>query len=345
MSVAVRVVALVVAIGLVVAALVLRAGRDGAPGDGGSLLGGAGPTVSCPADIDLACDIPPSGALTATAVRDVATTVELATSGALEEDAAVVPAAWADVIDDQRERAGRRPLARVGLDVGTPLVTVAWADRATVLASVCGVGVEAITWGCIGDHADRTWQDLGGDVRWGRVQPGHLAPDTATGLQATLTVVAGRLGADFSLTELRDVGFTSWLRTVERAVPSHRPPGGSHLRAMVTRGPSVADVAVATEAEAIGLLARSTAFGELVAIAAQPVFDVELVVVGEDPDVLDEVRDVLRSDDADAVWRAEGWRIDGAAPAGAPLPGLVAQPAPDGGVLTAMRATWREIAG
>lgn len=336
MTVVSRLLALAVAVALVVGALAIRdRGEDGGPVVGPAT--GAPLAATCMRDLRALCDDAANDDV-AWSSATAATVSDGLAAG--DVDLALVPAAWADVADDARDRRGQPALARSAVLASTPIVLVAFADRAEVLAAACGVPVEALSWDCIGEHAGSSWEDLGGDVRWGRVVPGHGPADGAVGLQATASVIASRTGVPFSLNELREVDFSSWFGRLERAVDAFRPAGGSHLTGMVTRGPSVANVATATEAEVVRR-DLATVFGDIVVIAPDPLFAVELVVVGASAEAVD---DLVARLDTTALAEA-GWRLD---PATAPEAGLPTLPAPttspSGGVLTAVLSTWRDIA-
>lgn len=334
-----RIAALVVAVGLVVGAVLVRQAREGGGDTGIPSIGDDPLAAACPAELEELC-------LVAVGTEGVEWSFASAAihARALEGDepvAAVLPTAWADVADDARSRAGEAPLVRSEVIATTPLLLVGFEDRVEVLAAACGRPVPALGWDCIGDHAGARWEDLGGDVRWGSVVPGHLSPATATGLVATAEVVAARTGTPFSLAELRDVGFTTWFGRVERSVADFTPPGGSHLTAMVTRGPSVANIATATEAETItrGL---DTAFGRIVVSAPDPLHVVALAVVGNDEAAVAALADRV---DPGALADA-GWRTGDGIPSGAPLAELPeVTPTPNGGVLTAVRDAWDAVAG
>lgn len=337
MTVLVRVGALALAIALVVGAVLVRSSRDaGTPVD---VVDDGAVAVGCATELRNLCqDVaePDQVAWETARARDLATSLE-----GTEPAVALLPAAWADVADDARARAGRPPLVRSEVLGHTPLLVIGFQDRMDVLAEACEVDVDEVGWVCIGEHAGSAWTSLGGDVRWGPVVTGHLPPDTGTGLQATAAVVAARTGTPFSLADLRDVGFTTWFGRVERSVRSFRPAGGSHLTAMLTRGPSSANVAMVTEAELVtrGL---DTSFGRLVAARPDPLAVVELVVVGTDEDLVGRVAGRL---DTGAV-AAAGWRVGEEVPVEAPFPelGEVVDP-PSGGVLTAVVTTWQDVAG
>lgn len=349
MSIAVRVGALVVAVGLVLGALVLRAGRDGTrevvegPTTGQEVIDAVTATLVCTDDLEALCrDALPIGSALPVEGRPAdALASDLARAGTTTS--ALVPTAWADVVDDARARAGLPPLERGGVVVSTTLAMAVWEDRGAVLAAACGLpDADALTWSCVGDHADRPWQDLGGDVRWGRVVVGHASPDQGLGLVATTAVVASRTGQPFALAQLRDPAFTAWFRQLERAIGSFDPAGGSHLRAMVTRGPSVADVAVATIADAATLPVADTAFGAITVVQAAPVLPVDLVVVGSDPDAVVALTDALRTREVARAFADRGWNPGPAVP---PDDTTELSPLPDGGVLTAVRTVWDEVAG
>ena len=342
MTVLSRVLALAVAVALVLGALALRASRD-TPGDDDATTDGAttrgAPPLTCPEELAQPC----AAAAAASGSAPWPSAAEIADRLATTSDeVALLPAAWVDVVDDERDRDGLAPLHRSEVVASTPLLVVAFADRAVVLADACGIDVRGLGWACVGEHVGERWEDLGGDLRWGDVRVGHLPPSSATGLQATAGVVAARTGLPFSLAELRDVGVASWLRRVERAVDTFDPPGGSFPAGMVSQGPSVANVATATEAE-LSLRDLTTPFGPLEVSVPDPLFVVELVVTGADEAAVDTAAAGL-----DATPFAEaGWRLEPATPPpGAPVAD-VGPPArtPSGGVLTAVRGAWEDAVG
>ena len=75
-----------------------------------------------------------------------------------------------EIVFEQRDRAGlpailgetSEPIAR------SPLVLVGWNDRMAAFEADCG----AVDWKCIGDRAGATWESIGGQPGWGRVEPG-----------------------------------------------------------------------------------------------------------------------------------------------------------------------------
>lgn len=336
MTVVTRVAALVVAVALVAGAFVLREGSDGP--DGAAAPSASGPVAArCPTELRDLC-------------RDAAAAAQVgwrdAGAASLAEDLVagdgapvLLPTAWADVADAARARAGQPPLARSDVLATSPLLLVAFEERAEVLARACGTEPVAVGWACIGEHAGRAWTNLDGDVAWGDVRAGHLPPDTASGLVATAGVVAARTGPGFSLRDLQDVGFTTWFRTLQRAVQPLPSGRRSYLEAMRVTGPPAANIASVLEAE-LATSGLSAGPRTLVVSIPEPLHAVELVVVATDGDA---VADLHGTIDRDALRRA-GWRVDGAAPQGAPLPDLPpVTEAPDGGVLTAVRTAYAEV--
>lgn len=343
MRVASRLAALVVAVGLVVGALALR-DRDASPDgdDGPAVADGTEVVVRCPADVASLCASLDAVDEVVPLREEVTTTVELAGGGVLD-GAWVVPTAWADVVDDERVRAGGvEPLVRSEVVASTPVVFVGYTERISALAAACGTTTATLPMTCVADIAGSRWGDVNGEVAWGRVGIGHASPETTLGLMTTATVAAGLAGADFGATELRDPTTAAAFRAVEDAVRDFDPGFGGHVGALRTSGPSVADLVVAVEAEVVDI--EEPRFGPLTVTAAVPPFAVELVVVGDDDGVVQRVADALARD-ADAVLADAGWRVDGA-PAGTPL-GTVPDVAerPDGSSLIALRLAWDDLVG
>lgn len=339
MSVFSRVVAVFIAIGLVVGAFMVREDRvvdvmPGVPGDGGPPY-----AAGCPTELDELCRSIAGADAVAWSAAAAADLAERLTTG--DGPPALLPSAWADLVDAGRQRAGQPPLARSDVLASSPVLLVGFEQRVTTLATACGVEPGAVGWGCIGEHAGRAWTSIDGPATWGDVRAGHLPPDSASGLVATAGVVAARVGPTFSLRDLQDVGFATWFRTVERAVQPLPAGRRSYLEAMRVTGPPAANVASVLEAEVAG--ADLTAGPrQLVVSVPEPLYAVELVVVGDDAGAVRDVSDAVDR----AALAAAGWRVDGQAPPGAPVPDLPpATPSPDGGVLTAVRTTWEQVAG
>lgn len=235
----------------------------------------------------------------------------------------------------------------------SPLVAAVWDDRAEVLADACG---GALTWRCIGDAAGGlgTWAAIGGPESWGPIKPGHGDPTTSTeGLLILGQIAAGYFGRDdISARDLDDPGFFGWFTDLQRAVPTARPSSGGLLLEMVQFGPGSFDVVGVVEARAVDLLARSAErAGTLTLRMIDPVAtaDVVAVPVGESSGLEELMRAVAAV--APAQLARNGWRVDGEAAspqleaAGA---GELEMPEgsnlPPAGSLEALRRTWSEVA-
>lgn len=217
-----RLLAVLVAAGLVVAALAAR-GRIDAPrlAVGGDATG----TVLCVTELADVCT-----ALEAAAGGDLAVTVEdagatldaLAGTEPPAADAWLTLAPWPQMARDRREAALLDPLVgedRAGLG-HSPLVLVSWEERAEALAGHC----DPVTWDCVGEVAGEEWAGIGGDARWGPVKVGHAHPGrSAGGLLVLHQAVANRVGtAAYSRQHLRDdPAFSAWFTDFQRA--PHRP--------------------------------------------------------------------------------------------------------------------------
>lgn len=223
MTVLARVAALVLAVGLVLGGLALRdRGQDGAVDGDGPDGDARASAFACTDDLTALCV-----ALSAAVGSDLEVASATQLADRLQDDEGLVwlaPRGWADLVDDARQRAGLDTLARAGEPLAsTGLLLVGWQARMEVLATDCGVAVDALTWDCVGSRAGRAWSAVGGDVRWGRVRPGHAPPDTGLGLTGTAAVLASRAGLGFSLADLRDPAVAGWFSDLERAVVDHTP--------------------------------------------------------------------------------------------------------------------------
>lgn len=359
-----RLAALAVAVGLVLGALTIRGALDDdgtRPGpDGGAAPTGGEDGDTAPLDlrcIDELAEV--CGPLAELAERDGAVTSLVGSAGdtARTFRAATEPLAagtvwvtlspWPGIVNEARIREGREPvLGAVSEPVArSPLVLVGWRERLAVLDESCG---GAAGWGCLGDVADGTWAELGGDPRWGPVKPGHLPPDSsAVGLLVAGQAAADRTGgAGFSLRDLQDDGFRSWFSDLERAVPSFEPSAGTPLRQMLQFGVASYDVVGTLEAEPAALFPVAGARAEGLDVRyPQPMLVADLVLGGGDADAVERVRRLLTSAEGEELLRAAGWRLpDGAPPATRPdAPPLDEAQLPAPGALEALQTVWAEV--
>lgn len=155
------------------------------------------------------------------------------------------------------ERQGE--LAPVPL-VLTPLVMIAWEDRARALASR-GQG-DPTDWRVL--HALATspkgWLGLGAPAEWGYVKLGHTAPTASnSGLQALILMAYGfhQKRSALSPAEVLHEPFQKWLREIETAVGRFGTSSGTYMRDMVLYGPSRYDLIWNYESVAISDMAAA----------------------------------------------------------------------------------------
>jgi Bacterial extracellular solute-binding protein len=134
----------------------------------------------------------------------------------------------------------------------TPLVLVAWEDRAAALAGK----EKQLTFRQLHDAIKnpKGWPGAGGKADWGFVKLGHTNPARSnSGLQA-LILMAYEFQKKRSGLEVRDVldeKFQEFLKTIEKGVPKFGTSTGSFMEEMVLYGPSKYDVVVTYENLAI----------------------------------------------------------------------------------------------
>jgi Bacterial extracellular solute-binding protein len=158
---------------------------------------------------------------------------------------------------DWKQKNGSDLLATDGPDkplplVITPLVLVAWEDRATALANK----EKTLGFRQLHDaiNSPKGWPGVGGKPDWGFVKLGHTNPTRSnSGLQA-LILIAYEFQNKRSGLEVRDVldeKFQDFLKTIEKGVPKFGDSSGSFMEEMVLYGPSKYDVVVTYENLAI----------------------------------------------------------------------------------------------
>ncbi len=346
-----RLIAVVTAVALVLGALAVRNNLDD-EGDAGAGNADGPIRLVCARELADACgDL--EGGDVSVVVEDASTTADRLAggNGRPDLDAWLTIDPWPAMVEDARARAGAEPVLASTSDVlaRSPLVIVAKADRADVLARACAT--TSVEWSCVGQHAGASWASLGGDETWGSVRPGHLSPDTsASGLAVLAQASASYAGrADLSANDLDDPAYRRWLTTLERSVPTFTPSASSPVEEVLQR--PTYDVVGTTEADATTTLERSPGRrGSLTIFYPQPMVTADVVLVSVGGGALP---DSLGSDASRALAGA-GWRdagTGGSPPAGAPLsngePVLASLPAssglPSAGTLAALRRVWQEV--
>jgi hypothetical protein len=324
--------ALAVALGLIVAAVVVRNVLDEDDDADGSSAGGD-TTLVCPTELADACAALEDDVTVR--VEPAATTAEaLATAAdAAEADADVwlAPAAWAELVADQRDRAGAPVLVGEASAViaRSPVVLVVWSDRAVALES--GACAGTIGWRCLGDAADRPWGSVGGESAWGPLNVGLTDPDTAGGL----VVLGGAASGFFGSPEYaaNDIGgeLTAWLGAIGAQAGT---ASSDVVNEMLTRGAGRFSAVGALEADTPAGIADR---GDVQVIYPAPVATADLVAIPIG-DAAGAAADIAGDGDLRDALAGAGWRVGGE-----DLPEDDGLPA--GGVLGALLARWDEVTG
>ena len=161
---------------------------------------------------------------------------------------------------DWRTKNGTALFASGGEDapaplVISPLVFVAWEDRAEVLAKL---GNGHITWKALQQalSADQGWPAIGGKGEWGFVKLGHTDPTRSnSGLQGLVSMTYEYYGKNqIAVADLLDPKYQAWVRSIERGVTRFEPSTGIFMTDMVRFGPSRYDIALVYENLAVSQL-------------------------------------------------------------------------------------------
>lgn len=306
-----RVLAVIGAIALVLAAAVVRSLIDGDDDPDEGRPSGATARVVCDPDLRRPCE---SLASPQVRVEDSAVTSAAIVAGDADVDVWVTSSAWAELTAARLQRTSA-PLGDPVLLASSPVGLHVFADRAAVLEDACA---GEPTWGCIGDAAGRPWSDLGGPATWGTVRIGLPDPDTAVGLATLSAVAVGHFGdTDFAANDfgpLRD-----WLARL--AQPSRG--GDRSLLRTLLRVRGTYDGAALTAAEA-------GAQAELAVVATEPEVRARIVVVPVRGDLPDTARRALHAALVDAGWDSDD--LDGEVEA------LLAP-----GVMGALHQLWKDV--
>jgi hypothetical protein len=156
-------------------------------------------------------------------------------------DGWLVAGPWPQMVEAERQQKGLAPLFSSTPSLArSPVVIVAWPDRAAVLLKRCPD--RALK--CVVQLAPSPWTVIGGSASWGSVKVATASPpQDATALDALAAATASYFGSvDLSTVQLDDDGFRAWLTGLARAVRV-----GSTDQ-MISGGPALADFGFSLEA-------------------------------------------------------------------------------------------------
>ena len=143
----------------------------------------------------------------------------------------------------------------------SPLVFVAWEDRARALESFGG---GTITWKTIHQAvaSNQGWPTVKGKADWGFVKFGHTDPTRSnSGLQALVLIALEyyglKTGSELRVEHVLKPDFQKYLRELEAGVTRFESSTGTFMTDMVRFGPSKYDIAVVYESSAISQLANA----------------------------------------------------------------------------------------
>jgi hypothetical protein len=322
-----RLVAALVAIGLVVGAVWLRSRIDSGGDDEP-----AGPSSTVPPTTTLLCV--PEVAAACRAVPGAEVVVEPAgtTIDRLAGADAPGPVRWVTLaplpalVDDLRGRTGLPPLfATTDVLASSKLVIVGRIAQMDVLGQHCA---SAPAWKCLGEVAGAPWSDLGGQAAWGTVKPAHeSAATSARGLLTFANAVVSWFGrADLTTSDLADQAFLDWVRRLERSVPSFGGPETTPFEQMLL----VPEINVVGTTEAEVEAEAGARRGELALTYPAPMAQADAVVASSADGALPTPSvEALSTALQAAKWGAPSPATDGGLP---PTP-----------LLQALRQLWSEV--
>ena len=333
-----RLVALLVAVGLVALSIVVRNVIDGDEGDGGTASddGGGGDDAEgplvCATELEDVCRELAADAGLDVVVEDPGDTA--ARLIGLDDDtdpemaAWLVPAPWPAIVADSRERASldpviadpSAPLARTGL------VAVGLTERLAVLTDTCG----GLTGTCLAQYAGDPWTEAGGSSTWGSVRPALDDPGISTavlvGLQSVVASLTGR--DDFARNDIETGPVLTGIEDLASVEPN-TTAAGTPLSLLLRFGPGSYDVVVELAAVAEPAVAASASRDTLTVVPESGI-TVDVVLVAPEGR-----RAPLDTGDATAALIDAGWDDASSGPATGTL---------NPGVYVALQEAWQEAA-
>ncbi len=337
-----RLIAVLVAVGLVVGAVQIRArlfpegARAGSANDNDA-------RVVCVQELARACEAAQTDG-PAPVIEDAATTVARFAQTDPGVDVWVAVDPWPELAADARAASGLAALDAASSDViaRSPVVLAARDDRLEALEPTCG---GELTWRCIGDQSGEAWDGLGGPSAWGDVEVGFNRPEQTTEGLLTLAQATSSYfdGGGFSSRSLAAPDYFAWLSDLARE--AGRTGGQTPLERMLLTGGADVEFTGVLEGTALPLLAAAQQRAERIrlrALAPAVTADVRVTGYGQvGQRVAPEVADRLTEPLAD-----NGWRVAGAPPS-TELVDIVLPDdngLPSAAALERLRQTWSEVA-
>lgn len=165
---------------------------------------------------------------------------------------------WVERVNEARRAAGEPDIYLASGEyqylsiVESPTVFVGPRARIETLEATCG---GRLTWPCIREATVQAggWGALGGDPNWGLVKVGYANPvATNTGLLALVLMTYGYYARPFGLTpaDISNPDYVDFVRDIGRSVTQFADSSAQWARDIVTKCPSFYDLALAYEAVA-----------------------------------------------------------------------------------------------
>jgi hypothetical protein len=211
-----RVLALLVAVLLVVAALLWRANRDDDSTAPTTVPGVA--SVICATELESVCR---SVFTTGLTIEPAGTTAHTLETASTPPDLWLTLDPWPSVVAERRARASRTTLAvQTAAVASTRAALVGPKDRLDVMKAHCAA---MKVWACIGDMSGQPWSSFGGLPTWQVVKPAYFRPDlSASGYTVFANAVVAELG--FTMFSNLDLdGIKKWGHNLEDGVPTIEP--------------------------------------------------------------------------------------------------------------------------
>ena len=171
---------------------------------------------------------------------------------------------WIELLNEAHQRSGQVPLIAITGDdapaplVLTPLVLVAWAERATVLR-----GDQQLIWRNLESTIRDGWAAKG-HPEWGNAAWGHTTPTSSnSGLQALLLMAYDYHGKTGGLTiaDVEQPAFGEWLRSIESGA-SFAESSADLMNDMIAFGPAKYSVVASYENLALQQLPNARSRGQ-----------------------------------------------------------------------------------